>query len=92
VNADGTMLRWYIDPASGVLLRESYTATNNSGSFRGETDLSDWKVFDGVSLPTKHTNRQDGKESSMVIFTEVHINSEVDPKLFDKPATPMPAQ
>jgi zinc protease len=92
VNADGTAVRWYIDPASGLLLRESYTATNNSGSFRGETDLSDWKVFDGVSLPTRHTNRQDGKESSVVTFTEVHINPEVDPKLFDKPAAAPPAQ
>jgi zinc protease len=92
VNADGTTVRWYIDPASGLLLRESYTATNNSGSFRGETDLADWKVFDGVNLPTRHTNRQDGKESSVVTFTEVHINPEVDPKLFDKPSTPTPAQ
>jgi len=91
VNADGTAVRWYIDPASGLILRESYMATNNSGSFRGETDLSDWKVFDGVSVPTKHTNRQDGKESSVVTFTEVHFNPELDPKLFDKPAA-APAQ
>jgi len=91
VNADGTAVRWYIDPSNGVLLRESYTATNNSGSFRGETDLSDWKVFDGVSVPTKHTNRQDGKESSVVTFSEVQFNPDVDPKLFDKP-TAVPAQ
>ena len=91
VNADGTAVRWYIDPSNGVLLRESYTATNNSGSFRGETDLSDWKVFDGVSVPTKHTNRQDGKESSVVTFSEVQFNPDVDPKLFDKP-TAAPAQ
>jgi zinc protease len=92
VNADGTAVRWYIDPTSGLLLRESYMATNNSGSFHGETDLSDWKIFDGVSVPTKHTNRQDGKESSVVTFTEVHINPEVDPKLFDKPTATAPAQ
>ena len=79
-------MRWYIDPATGLLLRESYTATGNSGPFRGETDLSEWKIFDGVSIPTRHTNRQDGKDSSVVVFTEVHINPEVDPKLFDKPA------
>jgi zinc protease len=92
VNADGTTVRWYIDPTSGLLLRESYSATNNSGPFKGETDLSEWKVFDGVNVPTKHTNRQDGKESSVVTFTEVHINPEVDPKLFDKPPAAPPAQ
>jgi hypothetical protein len=86
INADGTSVRWYVDPASGILLRESYTATGQAGPFRGETDLSDWKVFDGINIPTKHTNRQDGKDSSVVTFTEVHINPEVDPKLFDKPA------
>lgn len=93
INADGTAVRWYIDPATGILLRESYSATNNAGPFKGETDLSDWKVFDGISVPTRQINRQDGKESSVVTFTEVHINPEVDPKLFDKPsAAPPPAQ
>jgi zinc protease len=86
VNADGTALRWYVDPARGVLLRESYAATGNSGPFQGETDLSEWKTFDGVNFPTRHVNKQDGKESSVVTFTEVHINPQVDPKLFDKPA------
>ena len=86
VNASGTSIRWYVDPKSGLLLRESYTATGASGPFHGETDLSEWKTFDGVNFPTRHVNKQDGKESSVVTFTEVHINPQVDPKLFDKPA------
>jgi zinc protease len=90
INADGTALRWFVDPARGVLLRESYTATGNTGPFQGETDLSEWKSFDGVSFPTRHVNKQDGKESSVVTFTEVHINPQLDPKLFDKPSTTQP--
>jgi len=86
VNADGTAIRWYVDPQSSLILRESYTATGPSGPFHGETELSDWKVFDGVNFPTRHVNKQDGKDSSTVTFTEVHINPQVDPKLFDKPA------
>jgi hypothetical protein len=27
----------------------------------------------------RHTNRQDGKESSVVTFSEVQVNPEVDP-------------
>ena len=93
VNADGTAVRWYVDPGSGLLLRETYLATGNSGPFHGETDLSEWKVFDGVNLPTRHTNKQDGRQSSVVTFTEIQVNPEVDPKLFDKPpATAAPAQ
>jgi len=88
VNADGVAVRWYVDPGNGVLLRESYTATGKAGPFRGETDLSEWKIFDGVNVPTRHINKQDGKESSVVTFSEVHLNPEVDPKLFDKPASP----
>jgi zinc protease len=86
VNADGTTVRWYVDPANGTLLRESYTATGDSGPFRGETDLSEWKTFDGVKIPTRHVNRQNGMESSIVTFTEVHLNPQLDAKLFDKPA------
>jgi zinc protease len=93
VNADGTAIRWYVDPQSGLIMRESYTATGASGPFHGETEFSDWKVFDGVKFPTRHVNKQDGKESSVVTFTEVHINPQVDPKLFDKPVGgPPPAQ
>jgi zinc protease len=86
VNADGTPIRWYVDPKTGHVLREHFTAMGRAGLFQGETDLSEWKTFDGVTLPIKHVNRQDGKDSSIVTFTEVHLNPEVDPRLFDKPA------
>ncbi len=85
VNADGTFVRWYVDAANGLLLRESYTATGDSGPFHGETDLSEWKTFDGVKVPTRHLNRQNGVESSIVTFTEVQLNPAVDAKAFDKP-------
>jgi hypothetical protein len=63
-----------------------------SGPFQGETDLSDWKTFDGFSLPTKHVNKQNGQSSSVVVFTEIHFNPEIDPKLFEKPAGGTAAQ
>ena len=61
------------------------------GLFHGQSDLSDWKTFDGVTLPVKRVNSQDGKDATTVTFTEVHLNPEVDPKLFDRPvAKPQP--
>jgi zinc protease len=93
VNADGTAIRWYVDPKTGRVLRETYAALGASGAFQGQTDLSDWKTFDGITFPLKHVNKQDGKDTSIVTFTEVHFNPDVDPKLFDKPAaTAPPAQ
>jgi zinc protease len=86
VNADGTPIRWYIDPTSGHIVRETYSATGPSGPFQGETELDDWKNFDGVTLPAKHVNKENGKDSSIVTFTEMHFNPEIDPKLFEKPA------
>lgn len=86
VNADGTPIRWYVDPKTGYILRETYPAMGRSGPFQGETDLSDWKSFDGITLPVRRVNKQDGKESSTTTFTEMHFNPEVDPKLFEKPA------
>ena len=92
VDADGTSVRWYVDPASGLLLRESYTAIGDAGTFNGETDLSEWKMFDGIKIPTKHLNRQNGTESSIVTFIEVSLNPQVDTKLFEKPAATASAQ
>jgi hypothetical protein len=92
VNADGTAIRWYVDPKTGHILRETYSAVGASGPFQGQTDLSDWKNFDGFSLPAKHVNKQNDQDSSVINFTEIHFNPQVDSKLFDKPAGGAPAQ
>jgi zinc protease len=88
INADGTPTRWYIDPKTGRVLRERFTAMGRSGPFQSENDFSDWKSFDGLTLPAKQVSKQDGKETSTVTFTEIHVNPQVDPKLFEKPANP----
>ncbi len=81
----GVSMRWYVDPASGRVLRETYTAMGQSGPFQGETDLSDWTTTDGITLPAMHKNKQDGKDSSVVRTTLIQFNPPVGPKLFDKP-------
>jgi len=79
-------MRWYVDPASGHVVRETYDAMGNSGPFKGETDLSDWTTTDGITLPGTHTNKQDGKDSSLVKTASIQFNPPIDPKLFNKPA------
>ena len=79
-------LRWYIDPKTGYILRETYKAMGQSGPFEGQTDLADWRTVDGLTMPYKHRNKQDGKDTSEAEFKKIELNPTVDPKLFAKPA------
>jgi zinc protease len=79
-------LRWYIDPKTGYILREKYKAMGQSGPFDGESNLSDWRTVDGLTMPYKHQNKQDGKETSNAEFKKIELNPTIDPKLFSKPA------
>jgi zinc protease len=85
-------IRWFVDPQTGRVLRESYEAMGQSGLFHGVTDLSDWQTTDGITLAALHKNSQDGKDSSTVHFDSVQFNPPIDPKLFEKPADAAPAQ
>jgi zinc protease len=79
-------VRWYIDPKTGYILREKYKAMGQSGPFEGETNLADWRTADGLTMPYKHQNKQDGKETSNAEFKKIELNPPLDPKLFEKPA------
>ena len=81
-------VRWYIDPKTGYILREKYKAMGQSGPFDGETNLADWRTADGLTMPYKHQNKQDGQETSNAEFKKIELNPVVDPKLFAKPAEP----
>jgi len=87
VNAGDVAMRWFVDPQTGHILREDYEAMGQSGPFHGETDLSDWKTTDGITLAAMHKNKENGKDSSIVEFTSVQFNPTLDPKLFEKPTT-----
>jgi hypothetical protein len=84
--------RWFVDPASGHVLRESYETVGRSGPAHGETDLSDWKTTNGITLPATHKNKQNGQDTSVVEFSNIEFNPTIDPKLFEKPTDAKPAQ
>jgi len=79
-------VRWYIDPKTGYVLREKYKAVGQSGPFEGETNLADWRAADGLTMPYKHQNKQDGKETSSAEVKKIEVNPQLDPKLFAKSA------
>jgi zinc protease len=79
-------VRWYVDPKTGYVLREKYKAMGQSGPFEGETNLADWRAADGLTMPYKHQNKQDGKETSNANINGIELNPTLDAKLFAKPA------
>jgi hypothetical protein len=88
LDIDGAIpwVRWYIDPKTGYILREKYKAMGQSGPSEGETNLAEWRAADGLTMPYKHQNKQDGKETSNADIKKIELNPTLDPKLFAKPA------
>ena len=83
-------VRWYVDPKTGYILREKYKGMGQSGPFDGETNFSDWRTADGLTLPYQHENKQNGQQTSTAEFKKIEINPQLDPKLFEKPAENAP--
>jgi zinc protease len=79
-------VRWYIDPSNGHIVREKYKGIGQGGPFDGETELSEWRTVDGLTMPYKHENKQNGQQTSTAEFKKIELNPSLDPKLFEKPA------
>jgi zinc protease len=85
VNAAGAFIRWYVDPQSGHILKETYRTLAQSGPVQGETAMENWKTMDGVTIPVVRKNKQNGEDSSMSEYTALEFNPPVDAKIFAKP-------
>jgi hypothetical protein len=92
VNAAGASIRWFVDPQTGRILKETYRTIGQHGPAQGETDLDSWKPINGLNIPMVRRNKQDGQDSSTAEYTTIEINPTVDAKLFDKPAEKPAAQ
>jgi zinc protease len=86
VSGPGVEMRWFVDPQSGKLVRETYKSLGQSGPVDSETDFSEWKTVDGLNLPFHRDNKQGGKDSSATEFSKIEVNPAIDPKIFAKPA------
>jgi len=86
VNAAGTAIRWFVDPQSGHILKETYRTLSQGQPVQGETDLDNWKPVNGLTLPLLRHNKQNGQDTSTSEYSTLEFNPTVDPKLFEKPA------
>jgi zinc protease len=85
VNVEGAAIRWFVDPSTGHILKETYRTLGQNGPVQGETDMEDWKALGGVTIPLVRKNKQNGEDSSSAEYTALEINPTVDPKIFEKP-------
>jgi zinc protease len=82
VNADGSTFKWYVDPATGKLLKKV------SPGRMGEQiiEYTEWKNVNGINLPVAFTVTG-GANSGSGKMTTIEINPTLDPKAFEKPSS-----
>ena len=83
VNTGTSTAKWYVDPATGKLLRKVSQGRQGLTT----TEYTEWKSFGGLNLPVAFTTTTGGEPSGGGKMTTVEINPTIDPKVFEKPAT-----
>jgi zinc protease len=84
VNADGVPARWWIG-ADGTLLQVEFSEAGKSGPETFTTKYLRWLSFDGLQYPTIMASFSRGVPQSRMILSDMEVNHEVDPKLFERP-------
>ena len=82
INSGGSTFKWYVDPATGRILRK--VAQGRMGE--QVTDYTEWKKFGSLNLPVTFTVSAGGQPAGGGKVTMVEINPPVDPTVFEKPA------
>jgi hypothetical protein len=82
---EGIDVRWFVDPASGRLLRVSFQAVTPQGPGTRVSDYADWRAVDGLTLPFKEDVTFNGEKVQAVVIEDLKLNTSPDPKLFEKP-------
>ncbi|MCU1229441.1 MAG: peptidase M16-like protein [Acidobacteria bacterium] len=85
ISVAGNSVKWWIDPATGRLLRKSQQAR---GPQPGESivDYTAWQNFGGINMPVKTTMSRNGEQVGSMEVSSVEINPTIDKTLYDKPA------
>lgn len=82
VSLDGNEAKWYVDPATGNILRR----VSQSGPTVQTIDFTDFRAVGGMNVAFKRTITVGGQQMGSVTLLEYEINPVVDPKMFERPA------
>ena len=88
-------VRWFVEPATGKIVRTEHTTTTPEGkTAQMVSDYSDYKIVDGFPIAHRLEVWTNGEKDQTLVMDECKINAGVDPILFEKPppaTTPAPA-
>lgn len=88
---EGTDFKWWVDPATGRVLKSVSQVTGMGGApVEQVTEFSDFRTVDGMTVAFKRKMTRGGEDAGSAEITEYAINPAVDPKQFEKPAAPTP--
>lgn len=78
-------VRLYVD-SQGLVARQAYVETDPAGRrVQVEEVFSDYRAVDGIQVPFRAELRHDGQPVLDRVLTNVRINSDIDPRMFEKP-------
>ncbi|HEV3484251.1 MAG TPA: pitrilysin family protein, partial [Vicinamibacterales bacterium] len=84
INADGSSVKWHVDPGTGRLLR---TVTRASAPVPGEvvTEYTEWKKFGNLNLPAAQVVTRNGEKIAEMKVTNIEVNPTIAADAFTKP-------
>jgi hypothetical protein len=87
--AKGTPIKLFVDKGTDEIKRTTVTANNPQfGEVVITIDLTDYKEFGPVKLPTKQKIVLGDIFSIMTNYTETKVNEKIDEAMFEKPEAP----
>jgi hypothetical protein len=91
IDADGAPLKWFVDPASGHVLRSEFQTVGMQGPTERQIDYTDWRPAGTLTLPYQRTIKENGEVASRDQVSDVEVNPAVDPKVFETASAPAAA-
>jgi zinc protease len=85
-------IKLYFDSASHLLVEAKYTSSGMQGPEETDERWSDFRAVEGRQFPFQSVTYRSGVKFNDSTVQEIHINAQLDPTLFAKPAGPTPGQ
>jgi len=81
----GAEARWFIDPNTGFIMRETYMEMGTGTPADVVDDFTDWRPVGGILVPFKQSSTRNGQMQSYGEFSEIEVNPRIAPGLFVRP-------
>jgi hypothetical protein len=88
VAIEGAQAKWWVDPATGRILRSAASMPSPRGPSEQISEYSDFRTVEGLSLPFKRAQTRDGQPTNSSEVQEVQVNLNVEPQTFARPPKP----